>query len=414
MPKLKSASTIGGERGGKLELHWLAIAGDHEKISDLLQQHSRPKRRTSIFTISRTETVLDVNAQDELGRSALHWAAARGEVECAKQLAHHPSTKPILQDEDGMTPLHEAVIRRHKDVVEVLLQSGEICDGADIKDNGGRTVLHWAAEYGNGEVVQMLVKKEPVKKTANLPDNEHDSALHRAARNGYKMIVEELVFCGADVSAKNTKGYTALRLAVEKGHREAAMFLLQNKEFKVEDGEMAEILADKCPGAGEELLFWAAKKGHDAVVRQLLTTGKADADTADNGGRTPLWWAAGGGHDAVVKLLVENGAKADTANGRGRTPLSLAAAEGQETVVKLLLENGAKADTADNEGQTPLSWAAEGGQETVVQLLLENGAKADTADNEGRTPLSWAAMRGRETVVKLLENGAQPLSAILP
>ena len=56
------------------------------------------------------------------------------------------------------------------------------------------------------------------------------------------------------------------------------MFLLQNKGFKAEDREMAEILADKYPGPGEELLLWAAEKGHDAVVRRLLGTDKADVD----------------------------------------------------------------------------------------------------------------------------------------
>jgi ankyrin repeat protein len=58
-------------------------------------------------------------------------------------------------------------------------------------------------------------------------------------------------------------------------------------------------------------LQWAAKVGHEAIVKLLLETGKVDADSKDNNGQTPLLKAAKGGHEAVVKLLFETG-KVDT------------------------------------------------------------------------------------------------------
>ena len=42
--------------------------------------------------------------------------------------------------------------------------------------------------------------------------------------------------------------------------------------------------------------------GHEAVVRLLLEF-KADVDTKDNNGETALYWAARSGHEAVVRLL---------------------------------------------------------------------------------------------------------------
>jgi hypothetical protein len=95
------------------------------------------------------------------------------------------------------------------------------------------------------------------------------------------------------------------------------------------------------------------------------------ANSKDNYGRTPLSWAAREGHEAVVKLLVgRDDVEADSKGNNGRTPLSWAAAEGHEAVVKLLVgRDDVEADSKNNNGRTPLLWAAMGGHEAVVQLL---------------------------------------------
>ena len=55
---------------------------------------------------------------------------------------------------------------------------------------------------------------------------------------------------------------------------------------------------------GRTLLWQAAEKGHEAMVKLLLSTGKVDVDAKDDLYRqTPLWQAAGKGHEAIVKLL---------------------------------------------------------------------------------------------------------------
>ncbi|RYP26295.1 hypothetical protein DL768_011765 [Monosporascus sp. mg162] len=152
-------------------------------------------------------------------------------------------------------------------------------------------------------------------------------------------------------------------------------------------------------------LSWAARNGHEAVVKLLLETKEVEADSKDIDGGTPLWWAAMNGHEAVVKLLLETReVKADSKDKYGQTPLSCAADFGREAVVKLLLQTKeVEADSKDNSGQTPLSWAARNGSEAVSKLLLETkGVEADSKDHCGRTPLWWAIRRGSKALVKLL------------
>ena len=68
-----------------------------------------------------------------------------------------------------------------------------------------------------------------------------------------------------------------------------------------------------------------------------------DLNSKDSNGRTSLSWAAKRGHEAVVRLLLEKGAELEAKEDDfGQTPLSLAAGWGHEAVVKLLLEKGAK------------------------------------------------------------------------
>ncbi|RYP71635.1 hypothetical protein DL770_008092 [Monosporascus sp. CRB-9-2] len=156
---------------------------------------------------------------------------------------------------------------------------------------------------------------------------------------------------------------------------------------------------------GRTLLFWAAEKEHDAIVKLLVENG-ADLDTKDTFGQTLLWRAVRNAREAVIKLLVEMGADLESKDNYGQTPLSIAARKGHEAVVKLLLEKGANVESESNDGWTPLLHAADNGYEAVVKLLLEKGANVES-ESGGWTPLLSAADNGHQAVVKLLlEKGA--------
>jgi ankyrin repeat protein len=228
------------------------------------------------------------------------------------------------------------------------------------------------------------------------------TGLHLAAYFGLSKAMVALLKHGHELDSKDIYGQTPLSYATEKGH-EAVVKLLLTK-----DGVD---LNSKDDYSGRTPLSHAAKNGHEAVVKLLLAKNGVDLNSKDRSSRTPLLYAAGNSHEAVVKLLlakdgVDLNSKDDYS---GQTPLSHAAENGHEVVVKLLLaKDGVDLNSKyyySYSGRTPLSYAAANGHEAVVKLLLtKDGVDLNSKDYSGWTPLSYAAANGHEAVVKLLSS----------
>ncbi|KAI4165358.1 MAG: hypothetical protein LQ342_001226 [Letrouitia transgressa] len=92
---------------------------------------------------------------DGQGRSVLHLAASRGNVDVVHYILTQRSVDVNAQDGSGQTSLHHAVrSRRAPSTIELL-----ISNGADhrIQDKTGRTALHSAALLGKEAAVKTLV-----------------------------------------------------------------------------------------------------------------------------------------------------------------------------------------------------------------------------------------------------------------
>jgi ankyrin repeat protein len=190
---------------------------------------------------------------------------------------------------------------------------------------------------------------------------------------------------------------------------------------------------DQSDFRGRTPLSWAAEKGQEAMVKQLLDTKQVDVDSKDMNGWTPLSRAAMRGREAVVKQLLETGkVDVDSKDNNGRTPLSWAAERGQEATVKQLLDTKqVDVDSKDSNGRSPLSFAAQCGHESTAVLLLKNMSVVAAAtesnimiaklnpypnrsdcipDTLGRTPSMWAALGGQLSCIQTLWPSQLPMS----
>jgi len=374
---------------------------------------------------------VDLAARDELGRTALQLAAARGDCVLVGHLLE-AGADAEAKAADGSTALLMASLHGDLEVVDALLSSGR-CGDLEARDRHGRTALYCAVLGGHSSVVRRLLEagaKADVKAASDL------TALFVASRDDHLDVVDVLLssyWCG-DLEARNTRGHTALYCAAMKGHSSVVRRLL-------EAGADADVKAV----SGLTALLVASRDDHLEVVDALLSSGRCgDLEARNKHGWTALYCAVLGGHASVVRRLLEAGANAEAKaasdltalfvasradhlevvdvllssdwcgdlearDKHGHTALYCAAMRGHASVVRRLLEAGADADVKAADGSTALLAASRGGHVDVVDALLSSGRCADleARNTRGRTPLYCAAWKGHVDVVgRLLEVGA--------
>ena len=181
-------------------------------------------------------------------------------------------------------------------------------------------------------------------------------------------------------------------------------------------------------------LCFAAARGDDLLLHQLLRRG-SNSNEMDKNGRTALHIAASRGSHYCVVLLLEHGADPNIRDSEGNVPLWEAIIGGHSDIAKLLAENGAKLSLdsvsyysclavekhslealkdiikyggditlPDGNGTTALHRAVSEGHMEIVKFLLDKGADMDMPDSYGWTPRGLAEHQGHEDIKTLFHN----------
>jgi ankyrin repeat protein len=320
--------------------------------------------------------------------------------------------------DESFSPLHLAAYNDYVDEVERLVAAGATIDS---ENRLGLTPVHMAAFARSSEVMSVLVRLGAI---VTLPPVCSWSDVFGMKEVGLCLdILKVLVESGANVSAANAEGNTAMHAASKDGRIEILDYLISV------GGNV-----NACNLAGNTPVFWACMAGHKDAVVTLAERG-ANVAISNADGIYPIHVATEGNHLDVLDVLVKYGSNVDIPQFDGLSPAHIAAERGFVGSLQRLAKLGADlnyedcfCDTpahravvcgnsdalralaclgvdiaaTDAKDETLLHRAVKSGQTGIISVLVDLGADVMARDEVGNTALHVAAQCSQATAVKIL------------
>ncbi|MEM6553005.1 MAG: ankyrin repeat domain-containing protein [Planctomycetota bacterium] len=341
---------IGGQWTQPL-LHRAAYAG-HAGVVDLLLERG-----------------FDVNKRDKNDNAyALHFAAEQG-LDIAKRLVEAGGDIHGDGDEHELGVLGWATCfgKVNQELADYLME------------RGAKPHLFSAIAMGMADTVRGMLKADPSLVSKTMSKHEHHrTALMHAAKCGRPEMVALLLEFGADASAVDGAGQTAMTFAAD----EEVIALLKN--------------------AGAELdLLGALNSGAFEVAERLLEDdpGRLGPEGADS---KALHLAVAGDKPEAVRWLIGHGVDLDARRelwGCLHTALHVSVEHNRPAIAKLLLEAGADPSVQDSVyDATALGWAEHFRRDEFVELIKSYGGRPAVAVSDELRE-RWRQALSKDTTV---------------
>ncbi|XP_072046689.1 nuclear factor NF-kappa-B p105 subunit-like [Amphiura filiformis] len=373
--------------------------GTHASIEDIFNdkpvEQSRVSRDQKFFNAVKTgdlEIVKLFQQQipectewlDRDGKRAIHHAVTHGQLEVCKYLLENEVSLDVnAQDQFGRTPLWYA---KDDEFKYILIAKGATVRDANytIKSNVQNIFLHDphltsynsnkffnAIRTGDQETVEVFLHHIP--RCINWLDTEGKGALHLAVSHRQLEVCKTLLESEVSlvINVPDKSGKTSLRYAAENQDEVLLKLLISHGA-----------VADNTNSAGDTIMAFAASKGYTPICRILIEDGNADVSSSNKSGFTPLHHASMNGHESSCQLLLSK--SADLNNSKtfnGFTPLHYAALRGHYNVCVILLTGGSDPNTKCHDGATPLLLAVQTNDKQICKLLMDNKANQNLTDD---------------------------------
>ncbi len=211
---------------------------------------------------------VDLNAQDDRGRSALMLAAYHGKTAIVKTLLEAGADTRVCAKGTGWTALVFAARYGYVDIVRLLIAHGS---NVNVRDNKGFTPLHHCARYSAATSAEeqqatasALLESGALLETTDFLDST--TPLHIASASGNCSVLVVLINNGAMMEARDARGATPLIIASTHQHEQTvATLVVAGANLEAHDD------------TGQTALSYASGARGNMVVAQTLLEGGADA-----------------------------------------------------------------------------------------------------------------------------------------
>lgn len=221
---------------------------------------------------------LDIKRED--GQTTFFDVVTYNDLELIKHLINY-GVNPNIIDDKGNTPLSLMIEeglkiqkgRERELFLEKLVFMLKFRVDVDLQDENGRTILHKAVIADDLAVVEKILSK---KADLSIRDKQGRTALHHTQWKGNYKIARWLMAAGANVDEPDNSGFTLLNYAAILGHTKLVVALISS----------GVLMYNKNPKSRKVALFFKEREGNlEKLLENNITDTKmrkALEEVADN------------------------------------------------------------------------------------------------------------------------------------
>ncbi|MDH5694206.1 MAG: ankyrin repeat domain-containing protein, partial [Gammaproteobacteria bacterium] len=338
------------------------------------------------YAISRK---VEINQQDNEGRTALMVAAAYGRTKAVESLLNNKA-EVNRKDKQGRSAVSWAFGTKRTLPILKLLHS----HGADLEvlDKSGERPIFYAVRDGDRKALAFLLS---AKVDFHRPNAEGDLAINLALRQKQIVILKDLLNAYAQAGKLKEQSSELAYLAVFTNNKAVTRTLLaagidftQGAQGELSPVELAQqtkaasFLAQlKTAGvdvsAGRVAQTEQKKTQVSAEQKEIVKRLSSDKDLS----LSPMLKAAWEGDEKQLRKRHQAGESISLPDKNGLTPLMMAVSRGHVQTVKLLLELGAEVNNYTYKNNSLLGMAVAGDKVEIVQLLMAKKARPTPSEN---------------------------------